>query len=137
LQFLPEAQAELEAVLKKQQINNFAQYLEESFRAPEVVELFKNHPNQFPQFIQFGFFKRNLLLFPKEAYVVFRQVLDQELPIAKDRHYHAVVEVLVLLRELMEKQAFVGLVQSIRTYYKRRINLLILMNGAGLHFTEK
>jgi hypothetical protein len=135
LQFLPEAQAELEAVLKKQQINNFAQYLEESFRAPEVVELFKNHPNQFPQFIQFEFFKRNLLLFPKEAYVVFKQVLDQELPIAKDRHYHAVVEVLVLLRELMEKQAFVGLVQSIRTHYKRRTNLLILMNGAGLHFT--
>ncbi len=137
LQFLPEAQAELEAVLKKQQINNFAQYLEESFRTPEVLELFKSHPNHFPQFIQFEFFKRNLLLFPKEAYVVFKQVLDQELPIAKDRSYHTVVEVLVLLRGLMEKQAFIGLVQSIRIHYKRRTNLLALMNGAGLHFTEK
>lgn len=76
-------------------------------------------------------------MFPKEAYVVFKQVLNEELPIAKDRHYHAVVEVLVLLRELMEKQAFVGLVQSIRTTYKRRNNLIILMNSAGLYFTEK
>lgn len=76
-------------------------------------------------------------MFPKEAYVVFKEVLDQELPIAKDRHYHVVVEVLVLLRDLMEKQAFVGLVQSICTHYKRRTNLLILMNGAGLYFTEK
>ena len=135
--FLPEAQAELEAVLKKQQINNFAEYLEENFRAPEVLELFKSHPDHFPQFIQFEFYKRNLLLFPKEAYVVFKQVLNEELPIAKDRHYHAVVEVLVLLRELMEKQAFVGLVQSIRTTYKRRNNLIILMNSAGLYFTEK
>ncbi|WP_373553793.1 SWIM zinc finger domain-containing protein [Haliscomenobacter sp.] len=137
LQFLPEAQTELEALLKKRQVRSFAQYLEESFRTPEVVQLFKSHSKDFPQAVQYDFFKRNLLLFPKEAQVVFKQVLDQELPIAKEYSYQRVVEVLILLRELMEKQAFVALVQAIRAGYKRRPNLMALMQRAGLHFPEK
>jgi len=137
LQFLPEAQTELEALLKKRKITSFAQYLEDSFRAPEVLELFKNHPKDFPQSIQYSFFKRNQLLFPKEAYVVFKQVLNQELLNANQSSYQMVVEVLVLLRELMEKKAFVTLVQSIRAEYKRRPNLMALMQSAGLHFPEK
>lgn len=99
--------------------------------------MFKSHPKDFPQSIQYDFFKRNQLLFPKEAYVVFKQALDEALPIAKDYSYRAVVEALVLLRELMEKQAFVALVQAIRSAYKRRANLLALMQSAGLHFPEK
>lgn len=137
IQFLPEAQTELEVLLKKRRIVNFAQYLEESFRAPEALELFKSYPKDFPQSIQYDFFKRNHLLFPKEAQVVFKQALDEALPIAKDYSYRAVVEALVLLRELMEKQAFVALVQSIRGAYKRRSNLLGLMQSAGLHFPGK
>ncbi|MDX2070292.1 MAG: hypothetical protein SFV55_17825 [Haliscomenobacter sp.] len=137
LQFLPEAQTELETLLKKRQVGNFAQYLEESFRTPEVVQLFKSHPKDFPQVTQYDFFKRNLLLFPKEAQVIFKQVLEQALPIAKEYSYQRVVEVLLLLRELMEKQTFVALVQAIRAEYKRRPNLVALMQSAGLHFPEK
>lgn len=137
LQFLPEAQKELETLLKKRQVRSFAQYLEESFRTPEVIQLFKSHPEDFPEYNQYGFFKRNLLLFPKEAQVIFKQVLNQELPIAKDYSYQKVVEVLILLRELMEKQTFVALVQAIRAEYKRRPNLMALMQRAGLHFPEK
>lgn len=137
LQFLPEAQTELETLLKKRQVGNFAQYLEESFRTPEVVQLFKSDPKDFPQVTQYDFFKRNLLLFPKEAQVIFKQVLDHALPIAKEYSYQRVVEVLILLRELMEKQTFVALVQAIRAEYKRRPNLMALMQSAGLHFPEK
>lgn len=123
--------------MKKRQIRNFAQYLEESFRTPEVVALFKSHAKDFPQSIQYAFFKRNYLLFPKDAHAVFKQVLDQELPNANERSYQMVVEVLILLRELMEKEAFVALVQAIRGGYKRRPNLMAMMQSAGLHFPEK
>lgn len=137
LQFLPEAQTELEALLKKRHIGSFAQYLEESFRAPEVLELFKSHPKDFPQNVRYSFFKRNQLLFPKEAQTIFTQVLNQELLNANQSSYQMVVEALVLLRELMEKKTFVTLVQSIRAEYKRRPNLMALMQSAGLHFPEK
>lgn len=137
LQFLPEEQTELETLLKKRQVGSFAQYLEESFRTPEVVQLFKSHPKDFPQVTQYDFFKRNHFLFPEEAQVIFKQILDQALPIAKEYSYQRVVEALILLRELMEKQTFVALVQAIRAEYKRRPNLMALMQSAGLHFPEK
>jgi hypothetical protein len=132
LQYLPNQQDSLEVLLASLNISAFANYLELSHRTAEVVSLFKQRATDFPTTFQYDFYKRHKKTFPMEAEKFFTQVLNTELPHAKESHYYNVVEALLQLREVLTEPQFRFVVGNIRIGYKRRSNLMGKMDQAGV-----
>jgi hypothetical protein len=132
LQYLPNQQDSLEVLLASHSIIAFANYLELNQRTAEVVSLFKKRATDFSTSFQYDFYKRHKKTFPMEAEKVFTQVLNDELPHAKESHYYNVVEALLQLREVLSVPQFKFVVGNIRIGYKRRSNLMGKMDQAGV-----
>jgi hypothetical protein len=132
LQYLPNQKDSMEVLLASLNIRNFATYLELNHRTVEVVSLFKQRATDFSTTFQYDFYKRHKKTYPMEAEKVFTQVLNDELPHAKESHYYKVVEALLQLREVLSVQQFKLIVGNIRIAYKRRSNLMGKMNQVGM-----
>ncbi len=74
----------------------------------------------------------NKKLYPEEAKIIFVQLLNRELIPTGDQHYQAVTEALTQLKVIESEADFRKRVVTIRADYKRRYNLMAMLNRAKL-----
>ncbi len=132
VKYLPEEKTTLESLLQHTNISAYSDYLEKAERLDEVLALFKKYDNKLNLDHQYLFFKRHKQQFPKEALAVFRKRLDLFLPEAKDRAYSEVTAALLELQAVMPPEQFKTLLQTIKSSYSRRSNLLSMLKRSGL-----
>lgn len=122
---LPEQSEEYERLLEKKNPLDYLRYLENGNRLQDALSLIKK--SQFiPHSQQYDFFKKHKLFCPEEAAAYFAKVIRGNLQETGDRHYQAIAEAIKLLKEVDPKEALRYLLY-IRTNYKRRRNLMVLL----------
>lgn len=132
IQHLPDLQERFEEKLKKANLHGYALFLEHANRLTEILDLFKEHQKVFTTDRQYDFFVRQKEALPTEAASVFYQVLDEALQIASEYYYQKVVEVLLHLKKITDAPSYRKTVTEIRGTYKRRRNLMALMDKSKL-----
>lgn len=134
-QTIPQKQKDFEAILEQKNPSALAVYLEKENRLVEIPPLFEKYPDRFWGYGEaspYAFFRRHKNIFQKGALKVFEHVLEQELLHTGDRHYEVVTKTLLEIRSLKDPDAFRRQLIEIKAAYKRRRNLMALLNEAGL-----
>jgi len=135
LALTPGQKKTLEELLRKKSIHEYLAYLETENRLEEVVDIIEKKKQDFQYastygFSRYDFYVRQKKTLPQKALNCFRERLNQELPQVGDKHYDLVVDALKNMKPLVADKEFQQEISNIRLQYKRRINLMSLMNRA-------
>ncbi len=133
LALAPGQKKALEELLRKKNIHEYLAYLESENRLEEIVDIIEKKKQDFQYastygFSRYDFYVRQKKSLPQKALNCFREQLNQELPHTGDNHYHLVVDALKNMKVLVPDKAFQQEIQTIRLEYKRRRNLMELLN---------
>lgn len=133
LALTPEQKKMLEELLCKKNIHEYLAYLETENRLEEIVDIIEKKKQDFQYaygFSRYDFYVRQKKALPQKALHCFREWLNQELQYVGDSHYHLVVDALKNMKLLVPEEEFQQEILNIRLQYKRRRNLMALLNDA-------
>ena len=123
---LPSETHVFEKFLEKENPQNLLDYLENSGRLKDALDLTKRNKHIWEDRI-FSFYKKNKEEFPQEAENYFCSVIDKNLQNTGDHHYYAIADSLQHLKKINSEITH-RLVLDIRLNYKRRSKLMSIMS---------
>ncbi|CAA6825688.1 MAG: Unknown protein [uncultured Sulfurovum sp.] len=112
----------LEALWRDKNVSEYYKYLEQEKRIEEMFELLNKLPHNKEKF-----FKNHKQAYQKEAIAFFNAQIEEHLKTTGDNHYRAIADALVQLKALLDKDAFILKVQSLKNTYKRRRNFMAIL----------
>ncbi len=115
-----------EQLLEQKNAGELLRYLEKEMRLPEALALIKRKDN-IPENLIYRFFKTHKMVFPNDAITYFTKIIDINLQGVGNRFYEAIVDAIRQLTKVNREQADEYL-NHIRVNYKRRRNLIVLLN---------
>ena len=115
----PEA---LEALWRDKNVSEYYKYLEQEKRIEEMFGLLDKLPHNKEKF-----FKNHQQAYQKEAITFFNAEIEENLKTTGDNHYRAIADALFQLKSLIDKDAFILKVQSLKNTYKRRRNFMAIL----------
>ncbi len=123
---LPLEIAVYETQLEKKNAEGLLDYLEDSGRLQDALDLIKRNKNIWGDRV-FGFYKKNKKHFPAEAVKYFSKTIDENLQHTGDHYYHAITDALQQLKKIDVNLAD-KLKTDIRLQYKRRSKLMSMIS---------
>ena len=121
--------ARYELLLEDRDAGELLRYLQQKERLPEALALVKRKKDKIYDHHILEFFKTHKLLFPEEAATCFGEVIEKNLQKTGNRYYEAITDAVRHLEKVNRAKAD-EYVSYIRTNYKRRRNLIDLLNQA-------
>jgi uncharacterized Zn finger protein len=116
-----------ELQLEEKNAGAMLRYLQKENRLPEALALMKRRSNISEDLVH-DFFKAHKMVFPDDATTHFCKVIDKNLKETGDRYYEAIADTIRQMMKVNQGKANEYLV-NIRTNYKRRRNLMAMLNG--------
>ena len=118
--------ARYELLLEQKDAGEMLLYLQQKERLPEALALIKRKLNIYDSLV-YDFFKAHKTLFPDEATAYFSKVIDKNLQSTGDRYYEAITDSIrqMMVSDLTKANEYL---LHIRTNYKRRSNLMSMLN---------
>ena len=115
-----------EKLLEQKNAGEMLLYLQKMERLPEAIDLIKRKPNISDNLL-YVFYKSHKTRFPKESTAYFSKIIDKNLEYTGDRYYEAITDALhqMMTSDLTRANEYLN---HIRTNYKRRSNLMKLLN---------
>ena len=120
--------ARYELLLENRDAGELLRYLQQK-ELPEALALIKRKKDKIYDNHILEFFKTHKLLFPEEAATCFGEVIEKNLQDTGNRYYEAIADAVRHLEKVNRAKAD-KYVSYIRTNYKRRRNLIDLLNQA-------
>jgi len=122
---LPENKSQFEAIVKEKDILQYFNYLEKNSRLPEAQELII--AGKIDKYAVESFYKKHKQALPTEAMDYFTKKIDLNLQDTGDYYYKEITDSLVQIKSL-DKTKFLSLINSIKLNYKRRSNLMKMID---------
>ena len=116
-----------EQLLEKNNAGAMLRYLQKEERLSEALNLIKRGANIIESQVH-DFFRTHKMIFPDDAATFFSNIIDKNLQGTGDRYYEAIADAIRQLSKVNRTKADEYL-NNIRTNYKRRRNLIALLNG--------
>ncbi len=113
-----------EKILGQENAQEYAVFLEKNNRLEEALAILEKSGNQY------DFYVRHKTTFPLKAHVFFGKKLSEIIDETGDKNYETIVALLKQLESLIPPEDFKNNLTIIRETYKRRTNLIKLLNIA-------
>jgi len=115
-----------ELLLEEKNAGEMLRYLQKEDRLPEALDLIKRKSDISDSLLN-DFFKAHKTRFPDEATAYFCKVINKNLENTGDRYYEAITDALrqMMKSDLMKANEYIS---HIRASYKRRTNLMAMLN---------
>ena len=117
---------QFEKILESRSSPEYLDFLESRGRLQEALALINRSKTIYHERI-LKFFKLHKMLFKSEAIVFFSNIVKDNLHGTGDSYYQAIVDALQQLKKL-DNSVVNGFVSEIRTNYRRRRNLIAMLN---------
>ena len=117
-----EDRKEIELLLKEKTLGRYYQLLQQEERVAEMFELLDKLSNKKEKF-----FKKYKKEYPTEATAFFRAEIEENLKPTGNEYYQKIAEYLTHLKELIEEEEFDMMVRGLKLEYKRRRNLVKIL----------
>ncbi|WP_057939778.1 hypothetical protein [Algoriphagus resistens] len=127
IEFYPDKRIEFEEIGKSASHHFYLKYLIEKDRIDEAHQLVLASNTLDDQSI-LHFFKKYCEKYPGDATAYFIKLIDKELPYTGDHHYESIVNLLQSIFKVNPIKA-VEIANSIKKDYKRRRNLMAMLDG--------
>ena len=119
--------ARYEQLLEDRNAGELLSHLQKKGRLSEALALVKRKKNKIADNQILEFFKTHKLLFPEDAATCFGEVIDKNLQNTGNRYYESIVDAILHLEKVNPAKGD-EYISYIRTNYKRRRNLIDLIN---------
>jgi hypothetical protein len=118
--------ARYELLLEQKSAGELLRYMQKNERLPEALALIQRNPDIYDNLVN-EFFRAHKTLFPDEATAYFSKIIDKNLENTGDRYYEAIAEAIrqMMTSDLTRANEYLD---HIRTNYKRRSNLMKMLN---------
>jgi hypothetical protein len=114
---------EIEGLLKDKSLDYYYQFLEKEKRIPEIFKLLNKLSDK-----QENFYQKYKSLYPEEARVFFKAGIKENLKSTGNQYYDIIANYLTHLREIIDENEFIVMVDNLKSEYKRRPNFIAILN---------